>query len=143
MVTEQIFKAPSVHYRSLDGVRGIAILMVVLFHLFYGAEWLRIVLPKSIVQCSSIGQTGVDLFFVLSGFLITTILLRTRTKDSYFRNFFARRSLRIFPLYYLFLSVCLCMPKESIAEASSPEASPWWMWTYLANIPPTLSNSVP
>ena len=77
-----------VYYPGLDGLRGVAILLVVLYHYF---PFFRI------------GWIGVDLFFVLSGFLITSILLRTKNKKGYFKNFYIRRTLRIFPLYFLFL----------------------------------------
>jgi peptidoglycan/LPS O-acetylase OafA/YrhL len=76
---------------ALDGVRGIAILFVILFHYgFFGAGWI-----------------GVQLFFVLSGYLITSILLadKRRTTGEYFKRFYWRRSLRIFPLYYAYLLV--------------------------------------
>lgn len=80
-------------YRSyipeLDGLRAFAILGVLLFHLE--------------VPGFSLGWAGVPLFFVISGFLITRILLNTRDKPYYFRNFYTRRSLRIFPIYYLVL----------------------------------------
>ncbi len=70
------------------------------------------------------GQTGVDLFFVLSGFLITSILLAARPRDwSEIRIFYARRSLRIFPLYYLALTVC--------ALFFFPCSWPYWV--YLQN----------
>ena len=88
---------------ALDGVRGIAVLIVVLHHLQY-------VIPSAstgwgILKAGFyIGWTGVDLFFVLSGFLITGILLDTRPAANYFRSFYARRTLRIFPLYYAVLS---------------------------------------
>jgi len=90
--------------KELDGLRGIAIIMVFLYHC----------LPRSlfisnnaytyfIYRLSNMGWSGVDLFFVLSGFLITSILLRSKDKPNYFVNFYARRILRIFPLYYFSL----------------------------------------
>jgi peptidoglycan/LPS O-acetylase OafA/YrhL len=87
------------HLVALDGVRGIAVLMVLLHHLQYvipnpSAGW---DIVKAVFY---IGWTGVDLFFVLSGFLITSILLDTRSASNYFQSFYARRALRIFPLYY-------------------------------------------
>ena len=72
------------HYPALDGLRGLAILGVMLFHLFK----------------FRIGWTGVDLFFVLSGFLITSILIDGRDGKNYFSRFYIKRVLRIFPLYY-------------------------------------------
>ncbi len=94
------------HVKALDGIRGVAVLMVILFHM-------ESLLPRSSVFANAlsialrIGWSGVDLFFVLSGFLITGILLDTRDSPNYFRSFYARRALRIFPLYYLVLSVIL------------------------------------
>ncbi len=79
--------AVSSYIPALDGLRGLAVLAVLFFHL-------RI--PKF-----SLGWTGVELFFVLSGFLITRILLNTRDSPEYFRKFYIRRALRIFPVYYL------------------------------------------
>ena len=78
---------------QLDAVRGIAIL-VVLAHNLHGFSSL----PLSLF--SNYGWMGVDLFFVLSGFLITGILLDSKSSEGYFRNFYARRCLRIWPLYY-------------------------------------------
>jgi peptidoglycan/LPS O-acetylase OafA/YrhL len=85
------------HIGPLDGVRGIAILLVLFFHCF---EKIKIY-PFSFI--SEIGWVGVDLFFVLSGFLITGILVDTKGNDNYLSSFFAKRALRIFPLYYLSL----------------------------------------
>lgn len=81
------------HVTELDGVRGMAILMVVCFHYF----------PT--MDIASSGWMGVDLFFALSGYLITGRLLLTRSSGDYFLRFYRNRILRIFPLYYLVLLV--------------------------------------
>ena len=86
------------YYPALDGIRAIAALLVLTFHA--GQEGLP--LPSVV----SFGQSGVDLFFVLSGFLISSILLNARPRDwSEVKIFYARRSLRILPLYFLALLV--------------------------------------
>lgn len=126
------------HLPALDGVRGVAVLMVFWFHLCQSSQELEQILPDVILRTASIGQTGVDLFFVLSGFLITRILLVTKGQANRFRNFFARRSLRIFPLYYVFLAVGLLLPATWVSEAGSGGFSSFWMWCYLSNLPPTL-----
>src|SRR5277367_5401594 len=92
------------HIGSLDGVRGIAILIVMLHHFLIvipGGTPARNILKSSLNP----GWSGVDLFFVLSGFLITGILLDTKAAVNYFQSFYARRVLRIFPLYYAVLGV--------------------------------------
>ena len=89
------------HIQALDGVRGTAILLVLLFHLLQsnnaptGSGMIDLIL-----KIRNVGWIGVDLFFALSGFLITGILFDSLTGPNYFRNFYARRTLRIFPLYY-------------------------------------------
>jgi peptidoglycan/LPS O-acetylase OafA/YrhL len=90
----------SLHIVELDGVRGIAVLMVMIYHFgaFYAMSHRGI-----LVSALSLGWCGVDLFFVLSGFLITGILLQTRRDAHFFRNFYIRRGLRILPLYYIYL----------------------------------------
>lgn len=88
------------HIPALDGVRGIAILMVMLAHFFEKYELQQVGLLKLLHSATSLGRLGVDLFFVLSGFLITGILLRGKGAPDYLKNFYARRILRIFPLYY-------------------------------------------
>jgi peptidoglycan/LPS O-acetylase OafA/YrhL len=87
------------HIASLDGIRGIAILLVLFFHCFENIP----VFPVNYI--SEIGWVGVDLFFVLSGFLITGILVDSKGRENYLTGFFAKRALRIFPLYYLTLAL--------------------------------------
>lgn len=97
------------YYKELDGVRAIAILMVMFFHFFSDFETDGSIF-QFLKQWAMKGETGVTLFFVLSGFLITRILLSSRESENYFYNFFVRRSLRIFPLYYLFLVIYYLTP---------------------------------
>jgi peptidoglycan/LPS O-acetylase OafA/YrhL len=83
--------------KELDGLRGIAVLAVIHYHYF---GWLPI-------TGAEYGWLGVDLFFVLSGFLISSILLELRDKERYFTIFYSRRALRIFPPYFLGLLIYL------------------------------------
>lgn len=94
------------------------------------------------------GWIGVDLFFVLSGFLITGILLKTKTSSNYFKTFYARRALRIFPLYYGFLAIMIfaMIPLAKFTSQSSGildpiltqmgalETKQAWFWLYSSNI---------
>ena len=130
---------------ALDGLRGIAIILV-LFHHF---TILRPVtdLDRWIVQIPLIGWSGVDLFFVLSGFLITGILIDARGSDRYFSSFYARRTLRIFPLYYLivFLSL-IVLPRfpawyDLLAGAGAPREQ-WPYWLYLTNFAVAARNQL-
>ena len=91
---------------ALDGSRGLAILMVMLFHYCAALDRTNPV-GRLVSGLFGYGWTGVDLFFVLSGFLITGILLDSREAENYFSSFYARRVLRIFPAYYASLAVLL------------------------------------
>jgi peptidoglycan/LPS O-acetylase OafA/YrhL len=84
---------------ELQGLRGLAVLSVVFYHCHPRLEgtWVH--------YASLWGWAGVNLFFVLSGFLITSILLEAREKPHYFRNFYGRRALRIWPVYVVVLIV--------------------------------------
>jgi peptidoglycan/LPS O-acetylase OafA/YrhL len=89
---------------ELDSLRGIAILLVLVFHAFdYGVIQISGMARLFVTATHSLGWLGVNLFFVLSGFLITGILLDSRDRPDYFKRFYIRRALRILPLYYLVL----------------------------------------
>jgi peptidoglycan/LPS O-acetylase OafA/YrhL len=88
-----------VHIPSLDGVRGLAVLMVVAVHYGNLANRGSSILG-AIQTIKDMGWVGVDVFFVLSGFLITGILWEAKRKPHPWKNFYARRALRLFPLYY-------------------------------------------
>jgi peptidoglycan/LPS O-acetylase OafA/YrhL len=93
------------HIPAIDGVRGVAVLGVMASHLFYfSASTSSQRFVQSVLE---FGATGVDIFFVLSGFLITGILYDSLCEGRYFQKFYARRTLRIFPLYYGVLFVAL------------------------------------
>jgi peptidoglycan/LPS O-acetylase OafA/YrhL len=97
------------HLLALDGVRGLAILMVIGCHAFECDYESRGFVSRFVGEAIHYGNIGVDLFFVLSGFLITGILFDSLNDNGYFRKFYARRALRIFPLYYGVLGVCLLL----------------------------------
>ena len=108
----------------MDGIRGVAILLVVFFHNFGFTNYFYF------------GWLGVDLFFVLSGFLITEILLKTVGNKNYLKNFYLKRALRIFPLYYLVLIISIfILPKiPSLRDNLSYYVeNQIWLWTYLQN----------
>ena len=131
------------HSPELDGVRGIAILLVTLYRFMKewdpSTDW-TIALFRT---WSEIGQRGVDLFFVLSGFLITGILLHTKSSENYFRNFIVRRALRIFPLYFAALIVCLfVLPRVLGTDAFElPRSHQGYLWTYASNIYMSWTNA--
>jgi peptidoglycan/LPS O-acetylase OafA/YrhL len=121
---------------ALDGLRGIAVLLVLMNNLYPGYP--DRFADRICYIVSNTGWMGVDLFFVLSGFLITGILLDSKGDEHYFRNFYARRLLRIFPLYYGFLLAWIVF--VSVIPWFRPDAvqgfmeNQGWYWTYLANV---------
>ncbi len=122
------------HIPVLDGVRGVAVLMVLIFHFWQmTGEKTNLLEDLGYLEFLSIGQKGVDSFFVLSGFLITGILFKTKEEPKYFLNFYCRRALRIFPLYYLTLIICLIWGTFGNAEAFTLKHI-WPYFFYLQNI---------
>jgi peptidoglycan/LPS O-acetylase OafA/YrhL len=112
------------HVPSLDGVRGLAIVLVLAFHA-WPSQW------------TSFGWMGVDLFFVLSGFLITGILADGRDTAHRARTFYIRRILRIMPLYYavlilMFMVLPLVYRPTDLVYAQLSHDQVWY-WTYTSN----------
>jgi peptidoglycan/LPS O-acetylase OafA/YrhL len=120
---------------ALDGVRGLAILLVLAHNLNPFEDHGRL-LERSAELASNFGWVGVQLFFVLSGYLITGILLDTRDCPGYYRAFFGRRMLRIFPLYYGVLAISfVILPRLGLApdRLLVDGEHRIWLWTYLIN----------
>ena len=88
---------------ELDGLRAVAVLLVLVWH-YIGVPDGPASLPWKILH---VGRFGVDLFFVLSGYLIADILLRNRDAPDFFSSFYGRRALRIWPIYYFMCAVSL------------------------------------
>jgi peptidoglycan/LPS O-acetylase OafA/YrhL len=120
---------PKKRIAELDGLRGIAILLVIIQHYLVilgispgSALWYALV-------CFRLCWSGVDLFFVLSGFLIGGILLDVRDSPRYYRTFYLRRALRIIPLYYAFLVVVFSLASLKLTQE-------WWQQLFYSNVPP-------
>jgi peptidoglycan/LPS O-acetylase OafA/YrhL len=112
---------------ALDGIRALAILLVLLFHWFPVDHWVN-VLPN--------GPIGVTLFFVLSGYLISNILMGQQAAGTFlhsFKNFVIRRALRIFPIYFLVLLGLLVGKKIGIQVVTDFYEHPVYYWTYFYN----------
>lgn len=129
------------HIKELDGLRALAILMVCIAH-FYQVDELSLYTDNKLFgvitfKLSQLGLKGVELFFILSGYLITRILLNTKNSPNYFKSFYMRRVLRIFPLYYfvLFLSFIVLPSFISLSsEAQQIIGAQWKLWTYTSNM---------
>ena len=129
------------HVPALDGLRGLAILMVMAhnFNLLDDTEG-PVATATDLVL--NFGWVGVQLFFVLSGFLITSILLTTKTSANYFRSFFGRRAVRIFPLYYLSLAAGFILYPLISGKTLAGAENQVWLWTYLSNWAAPLGHGV-
>lgn len=107
---------------NIEGLRGVAILFILACH-YIGNSF-------------SFLWIGVDLFFVLSGFLITRILLNTTSNNKYFINFYIRRALRIFPLYYFTLVIFILVIPRLFTTTNFEYLinDQLWFWLYSQNI---------
>lgn len=127
-------KSSRQYYPALDGIRGLAILLVVSHHNF------------KFFNLFTFGWLGVDLFFVLSGFLITDILLRTCNETNFLNNFYRRRILRIFPIYLLTISLTFYLlpyiPHLNV-NFDFYRSNQLWFWTFTQNWFFIIKNSEP
>lgn len=135
---------------ALDGVRGIAILLVMQLHfwnwMFLFGDPAPTAAERFVNDVFQIGWVGVDLFFVLSGFLITGILLDAKGSGGYFRAFWARRTLRILPITFTVLgTLFLIAPRISgfggRVQADISRDDQWWFWTFTYNIGSSFRNT--
>lgn len=119
-------------FPSLDGVRGVAILLV-LFHQFSQLDTPSNLFGRVVDLALDRGWIGVQLFFVLSGFLITGILVDSRGEPGAWKHFVQRRILRIFPLYFgaLFLFTVV-FPRIGVAPPGWADHTVWY-WLFLSN----------
>jgi peptidoglycan/LPS O-acetylase OafA/YrhL len=95
---------------ELDGIRGLAILLVVIWHYVGQFIVVYVPLPTAIINSVSTTWSGVDLFFVLSGYLIGGILMDNRQATNYFQTFYIRRFARILPIYWVWIILFLILP---------------------------------
>jgi peptidoglycan/LPS O-acetylase OafA/YrhL len=118
---------------QLDGIRGIAILLVVVWHYLPCQVESQQRAVQVAMRALRLTWSGVDLFFVLSGFLIAGILLDNRDASNYYRVFYRRRVCRIFPLYFLVLGLFVCLSATSLGtdyRFAWLFANPMPLWSY-------------
>ena len=115
----QLDYVPGTYVKEFDGWRGLGICFVVLAHYFpvyFIGSWVFM-----------------EMFFVMSGFLITGILMDSKSKPKYYKNFILRRVLRVFPLYYLALIILFFLIPASWMQLSYYRHHQVWFWTYMEN----------
>lgn len=122
---------------ELDGIRGIAVLMVIEVHHSFLGSSLNLVGLSELQPVAVLGWSGVDLFFVLSGFLLGGILMDRKGSPNYFKAFYVRRVCRTFPIYFLVVvPLLLLAPSAPVTDESSRFGGslPWWTYvTYTQN----------
>jgi peptidoglycan/LPS O-acetylase OafA/YrhL len=120
---------------ELDGLRGLAILLVILDHYIASASNAKLgPWPHRALSLFTVGWSGVDLFFVLSGFLIGGILLDARESPTYFRTFYLRRVCRILPVYYTWILL------YALTVAWVLWQSPGWLGISASSFKPALTQ---
>jgi peptidoglycan/LPS O-acetylase OafA/YrhL len=127
---------------AIEGLRGICVIAVMLFHYFgaYRAPILDGVTPgKFLLQLTNVGWTGVDVFFGISGFVVTIAILEKVKEPKDVGTFLLRRAARLFPVYYLALvviAICVSPPSNftGLAGVENLRANQWWAWLNLVNI---------
>ena len=127
------------HIPGLDALRGVAVLLVIIYHFFMGWPYWGSTVANMAGRVLRSGWVGVDVFFVLSGFLITSGLIDTRDHPHRAKRFYIRRSLRIFPAFYALLILAFfvlpalsSLPGHSLTEKVS---SAWpYFFGYISNI---------
>jgi len=125
---------------QLDSLRALAIFLILFTHFFSVNEAHLLasspLLGAILVKLYYFGLTGVTLFFILSGYLISKILIHSKSSTNYFSSFFMRRTLRIFPLFYLVLFFSFFIYPQFFSvpeEASKVIQEQWRLWTHLSN----------
>ena len=130
---------------ELDGLRGIAILMILIWHYFTNLSFsVPDYLTKFLTKLTMLTWSGVDLFFVLSGFLIVGILLDNKNSKNYFKVFYIRRICRIFPLYYAMCIIYIVLSQSGINISYwlfNPAIPSWSYLLFLQNIFMTIQNT--
>jgi peptidoglycan/LPS O-acetylase OafA/YrhL len=125
------------HMPGLDGLRGCALLLVLTAHFYFLTQGATQPADRFIFHFRESGWFALDVFFVMSGFLITGILLDSKSRPHFFRNFYVRRFLRIFPIYYAALvAIFIILPRLNIVDPSGVAdlvAVQKWYWSYLTN----------
>lgn len=128
------------HIFELDGLKGVAILIIMLRH-FYNEELMLTghpILGPVITKLAIAGNYGVEIFFVLSGFLATQTLLKSKNESKYYIKFYTRRILRICPLYYgTLILIFYILPLIVTFDAAAKDISSRqiWLWIFLSNLP--------
>ena len=132
--------APARHIAAFDGLRALAVTSVIIYHGVVCRDGAALQGAAVYTKVANMGWVGVDLFFVLSGFLITGILLDAKAKPGghFFRTFYIRRTLRIFPLYYAVLFVLFVIGPHLWSTATPGMTrildEQGWLWTYTSTI---------
>ena len=128
---------------ELDGLRGLAILLVLIYHCA-AFQTVRHSFVYYLLVPRGLMWSGVDLFFVLSGFLIGGILMDSKDSPTYYHTFYLRRVFRIFPLYYLMISLlvagCVLFPWSFLFASRMPI---WPFFFFLQNVGFGITHAAP